>query len=269
MAEGRLNGKVAVITGSTRGIGEETARAFAEQGAEVFVTGRRREAGEAVAQSIREVDGKATFIHLDLEAEDTVEQLFATIMERHDRLDILVNNAAPTDLHGWEGADNSIHKLSLENWRRLSRAGPDGFFLACRYGLPLLMASGNGSIINISTTASKQGIVGMDNNTAFKGGINALTRSIAVTYASSGVRCNAIIVGGIRTPGLKGLANADWMETAAQANPMRRLGTPRDIALACVYLGSDESGFVTGSELTVDGGMLAELKLPGLAAAKR
>jgi 3-oxoacyl-[acyl-carrier protein] reductase len=266
MIGSRLKDKVAIVTGSTRGIGEGIARLFAEEGAQVIVSGRRQEAGEAIARSISAAGGRADFLRMDLEQEDSVAELFKSVAGRYGRLDILINNAAPTELHGWGKTDDSIHRLSLAAWRRLTSAGPDGFFLACHYALPLLMASGGAAIVNISTAASKQGIAGMDGYTALKGAVNALTRSMAVTYASSGVRCNAVIVGGIETPGLKGLANQQWLDIAASANPMKRLGSPRDIALACAYLASDESRFVTGSEITVDGGMLAELKLPGLAA---
>jgi 3-oxoacyl-[acyl-carrier protein] reductase len=263
----RLKDKIAVVTGSTRGIGEGIARLFAEEGADVIVSGRREEAGETVARQIREAGGRARFSRMNLEQEDSVSGFFDDIRQRHGRLDILINNAAPTELHGWGKTDDSIDRLSLAAWRKLSAAGPDGFFLACRYGLPLLMKSGNAAIVNISTAASKRGFAGMDGYTALKGAVNALTRSIAITYAAAGIRCNAVIVGGIETPGLKGLANQEWLEIAADANPMKRLGTPRDIAFACAYLASDESRFVTGSEITVDGGMLAELKLPGLGAS--
>jgi NAD(P)-dependent dehydrogenase (short-subunit alcohol dehydrogenase family) len=138
---------------------------------------------------------------------------------------------------------------------------PKVFFLACHYALPLLMASGGAAIVNIPTAASKQGIAGMDGYTALKAAVNALTGSMEVTYASSGVHCNAVIVGGIEMPGLKGIANQQWLDIAANANPMKRLGSPRDIAP------SDESRFFTGSEMTVDGGTLSEVKLPGLAAS--
>jgi meso-butanediol dehydrogenase / (S,S)-butanediol dehydrogenase / diacetyl reductase len=264
---GRLAGKVAVVTGSTRGIGEGIARLFAEEGAEVIVTGRKQEAGIAIEASIRDAGGHARFLPLDLEQEDSVAAMFAEIERTHGRLDILVNNAAPTELHGWGKTDNAIDKLSLADWHKLNRAGPDGFFLACRYALPLLLASGKASMINISTAASILAIAGMDGYTALKGAVNALTRSMAVTYAARGVRCNAVIVGGIQTPGLKGLADEGWLKVAAEANPMKRLGEPRDIGFACLYLASDEARFVTGTQVTVDGGMLAELKLPSLAAS--
>lgn len=269
MGNARLHDKVAVVTGSTKGIGEGIARLFAEEAAQVIVSGRREEAGESIARSIRDAGGRAQFLRMDLEQEQSVAQFFAAVRSRYGRLDILINNAAPTELHGWGKTDDSIHRLSLESWRKLSSAGPDGFFLSCRYALPLLMEAGNAAIVNISTAASKQGFAGMDGYTALKGAVNALTRSMAVTYASAGVRCNAVIVGGIETPGLKGLANQQWLDIAARANPMKRLGSPRDIALACVYLASEESRFVTGSEITVDGGMLAELKLPGLGASSQ
>jgi NAD(P)-dependent dehydrogenase (short-subunit alcohol dehydrogenase family) len=267
MSKPRLKDKIAVVTGSTRGIGEGIARLFAEEGAEVVVSGRREEAGETVAREIRRAGGQARFARMDLEREESVQTFFADVEERHGRLDVLINNAAPTELHGWGKTDDSIDRLSLETWRRLATAGPDGFFLACRYGIPLLLKSGNAAIVNISTAASKRGFAGMDGYTALKGAVNALSRSMAVTYAASGIRSNTIIVGGIDTPGLKGLANQEWLKIAANANPMKRLGTPTDIAFACVYLASDESRFVTGSEITIDGGMLAELKLPALGAS--
>lgn len=247
----RLSGKVALITGSSSNIGESTARMFAAEGAQVVVTGRTTGRGDPIAASIRDAGGDAHFIAADLREEREVERLIEGAVDRYGRLTTLVNNAAPTEHLG--SLDKQIGDLSTEDWNTVILSGLTGaLFWPTKYALPHLRAAGGASITNISATNTVVGLRGADAYTASKGAMNALTRSIAVEYAADGVRCNALLVGYV--PGEERKKSAPAFAEAFRAAQLTRIGEPEDIAYACVYLGSDESGFVTGAALTIDGG---------------
>ncbi len=258
----RLDGKVAFVTGSTRGIGEGIARVFAAEGAHVVVSGRNASDGARGVADIAAAGGQATYVHLDLADEADVAVAFETAIETCGRLDVLVNNAAPTELLGFGGVDGRVHQLTTEGWRAIMAPGLDGLFWACRAALPHLVASGRGAIVNISSAVARFGVAGMDAYTASKGAMSALTRSLAVEYAPDNVRCNCIVVSGIESPGHVGLADESWREASRRARPLGRFGTPEDIGHAAAYLASDQAGFVTGASLDVDGGMMCRLQLP-------
>jgi NAD(P)-dependent dehydrogenase (short-subunit alcohol dehydrogenase family) len=216
----RLEGKVALVSGSTRGIGRSIAQMFASEGAKVAVTGRTVERGQKVVDLITGEGGEAEF--------------FA-----------LVNNAAPTVEVG--SNIKPLVDVTTEEWELILRSALTGnVFWSCKYGIPRLAAAGGGSIINISSGQSVIGMGGFAAYAAAKGGMNSLTRAIAVEAAPNNIRCNTIVVGRVVAKGDAG--------AGITPGSLTRLGVPNDIGYAATYLASDESAFVTGSILTADGG---------------
>ena len=241
----RLEGKVALVTGSTRGIGRTIAEMFASEGAKVAVTGRTAARGEKVANLIRESGGEAEYFPLDVTSEESVAATVDAVVDRFGSLNVLVNNAAPT-----VEVSQTVKRLAdytTDEWNLIILSALTGnVFWACKYGIPRLAEAGGGSIINISSGQSVVGIAGFAAYGAAKGGMNSLTRTIAVEEAPRNIRCNTIVVGRVLSKG----------DTGAGITPghLTRLGNPADIAYAAIYLASDESAFVTGSILTADGG---------------
>jgi NAD(P)-dependent dehydrogenase (short-subunit alcohol dehydrogenase family) len=241
----RLDGKVALVSGSTRGIGRSIAQMFAREGAKVAITGRTAARGEKVENVIKEAGGEAAFFQLDVTQEDSVRETMDGVAERFGSLDILVNNAAPTIEVG-----TNIKRLvdnTTEEWDLILLSALTGnVFWSCKYGIPHMVDAGGGSIINISSGQSVLGIAGFAAYAAAKGAMNAVTRCIAVEEAPRNIRCNTIVVGRVLSPGDSG--------AGITPGTLTRLGTADDIAYAATYLASDESAFLTGSMLTADGG---------------
>jgi NAD(P)-dependent dehydrogenase (short-subunit alcohol dehydrogenase family) len=241
----RLEGKVALVSGSTRGIGRSIAQMFAAEGAKVAVTGRTVERGKKVVNLIRSEGGEAEFFELDVTREDSMAGVIDAVVDRFGALTTLVNNAAPT----LEISSNikPLVDVTTEEWNHILVSALTGnVFWACKYGIPHLAAAGGGSIINISSGQSVVGMGGFSAYAAAKSAMNSLTRSVAVEEAPRNIRCNTILVGRVVAKG----------DTGAGITPghLTRLGVPNDIAYAAVFLASDESAFVTGSMLTADGG---------------
>ena len=251
---GRLDGKVALISGGARGQGAVEARMFADEGACVVFGDILDDDGRRVEAEIRELGGRVTYVHLDVTSEADWENAVNAAVSGYGKLDVLVNNAGIV-------LGRSIEEMTVEEWDRLFDVNAKGVFLGTKAALASLRSAGGGSIINISSTA---GLVGNDYNLAgyssTKGAVRLFTKATAIQHAHEGIRCNSVHPGPIDTPMLtesrRGRA-ALTDEQQRQRTPMGRIGRPEDIAYAVIYLASDESSFVTGSEVVVDGGRTA------------
>jgi NAD(P)-dependent dehydrogenase (short-subunit alcohol dehydrogenase family) len=264
----RLRGKVALVTGAASGIGRACAESLAAEGARVVVADVDESTGRAVSDALTARGRDARFVALDVTDEAAWASAIARVRSELGALHVLVNNAgiciaAP------------LLELSYASWRRQLAVNLDGVFLGTKAALPLMAASGGGSIVNISSVAGLQGVPGLSGYCATKGGVRLFTKAVAIecAQARNGVRVNSIHPGGIETPlwakmASDGLAPApndpsipSRMEgaraAAVAATPLGVVGTPADIASGVVYLASDEARFVTGIELTIDGGTSA------------
>lgn len=253
----RLQGKVALITGSGRGQGAAAARLFAREGARVVVSDVNLEGAQAVVREIKEAGGEAMAQPADVSKASEVEALMQAAVEAYGALHVLYNNAA---IWAGRGLDNYVTELSEEGWEQIININLKGVFLCCKYGIPALAAAGGGSVIN---TASVAGIAGSRNRShaysASKGGVVALTRAMAMAYARDQVRVNAICPGGVDTPMIASMVNTEERrQRSATSHPIGRLGTPEDIAHFALYLASDESSWVTGGIFPIDGGFTAQ-----------
>ena len=249
---GRVEEKVVVVTGAATGIGRASAEGLAAEGAKV-VLGDVDAAGEAVAAAI---GGDASFVRTDVASWADVEALVRTAVERHGRLDGIVNNAAVA-------IPGSAGEMSEEDWQRVIDVNLSGVWRGMRFAIPEMLRTGGGSIVNLSSVQSLLGFVGWAGYAASKGGINGLTQQAAVEYASAGIRVNAIIPGTILTEMNERIMRDSGdpkaqMDAWVAMHPMRRVGTPAEVADAVVYLISDGSSFVTGTLLRVDGGMVVQ-----------
>ena len=252
-ANGRVAGKTALVTGAASGLGAETARRFAAEGANVMLTDRNS-AGAEVAAAIGDT---ATFILHDVTSEaDWVAAVTATTA-RFGGLDILVNNA------GVAGSSLDLLTHSLDDWRRILSINLDGVFLGLRHCGPVMAAHGGGSVINLSSILGKVGMAGAAAYCASKGGVVMLTKAAALEWAPLGIRVNSVHPGFIDTPMVAGALHAsengnEMRDMLIAAHPMARFGIPREIADAILFLASDEASFMTGAELVVDGGYTAQ-----------
>ncbi|MFN8625223.1 MAG: glucose 1-dehydrogenase [Candidatus Binatia bacterium] len=252
----RLQDKVALVTGSTRGIGEEIAYRFAQEGAKVVVTGRDADRGGRVAQKIQSSGGAAIFVAGDIGKEADVQRLVAATVEAFGGLNILVNNASPSNLIA-AASDKCLADHTTEEFDAIVKVNLYGTFWCCKYAIPHLLRVGGGSIINVSSIASIRGFACVPAYSASKGGMNALTRQIATDYGTRGVRANTIIVGVIIHELTAGMVATPELKAAVyNLHLTPRPGECADVANLAVYLGSDESTFMTACELVLDGGAM-------------
>ena len=254
----RLAGKVALVTGATRGIGRTIATTFAREGAKVVLLGRTAREGERAEAEITAQGLDAVYVRADVGNEADVVAAVRTAVTRFGTLTTLVNNAAATQLTGLpDRGDARVGELANAVLAETLQTNLWGLVWCCKHALAAM--TGGGSIVNISSGVATKGAPMMDAYTATKGAMNALTRSMAVEYAKQRVRVNAISTGLIRSGAsidelLADPAKRQWLE---QVIPLPYFGTPEDVAWGCVYLASDESRYVTGTVLPIDGGYLA------------
>lgn len=251
MDSGRLDGRVALVTGAASGIGKATSRRLASEGAAVVVTDLQDEAGEAVAAGIRDDGGRAIFVHHDVSSQADWEAALQATREEFERLDILVNNAGIGDTA-------PIEETELDDYEKTIAVDQTGVFLGMKLAAPMLIDSGHGSVINISSIFGTTGGFGASPAYhAAKGAITTLSKNAALHWAAEGVRVNSIHPGFIDTPLLDQAKGTPFEELMVSTTPMGRLGRPEEVAAAIAYLAGDDASFVTGTELYVDGGYTA------------
>ena len=257
----RLAGKVAIITGSGSGQGRAAARLFAREGACVTVSDVNAEGAEETVAQIREDGGLAELIACDVSDATQVEALVKGTVRRFGGLNILYNNAGVWFIspEGYKPGETDAPSPLLEEniWERTIGVNLKGTYLCCKYGIPAMAESGGGSIINVSSVAAiRVGRGASDAYTASKGGIMAMTRTLAVEHASLGIRCNCIFPGPILTP-MVGDLTEERFRFAEEAVPLGRWGQPEDVANMALFLASEEASWVTGAMFVVDGGYSA------------
>lgn len=262
---GRLDNKAAVVTGAAQGIGEAIARAFVAGGAQVFVTDINDEAGRALAAAL---GGRAAYRRLDVRREQDWETVLGEVMTIAGRLDILVNNAGVTGFEAGAAAHDP-ENASLEDWRAVHQTNLDGVFLGCKHAIRTMRATGEGSIINISSRSGLVGVPGAAAYASSKAAVRNHTKTVALHCAGQGlaIRCNSIHPAAILTPMWEpmlgqGPEREVRMAALVRDTPMQRFGRPDEVAAVAVMLASDEAAYMTGAELNLDGGLLA-----GAAAA--
>ena len=257
----RLEGKIALVTGASRGIGEAISRAFSSAGAFVYLTDINDSQGNV---AVEQLGSGATYRHLDVREESDWQRITSEIVRCHGRLDIVVNNAGITGFEGGMVLHDPEH-ADLVCWHAVHRTNLDGVFLGCKYAIQAMRRTGSGSIINIS---SRSGMVGIPSAAAYassKAAVRNHTKTVALYCAEQGldIRCNSIHPAAIMTPMWEPLLGSPGPEREKRImefvrdTPLRRFGAPEEVAAVALLLASDEAAYMTGSELTIDGGILA------------
>jgi NAD(P)-dependent dehydrogenase (short-subunit alcohol dehydrogenase family) len=258
---GRVEGKVALVTGAARGIGRATAELLAREGAFVVVTDLKDDEGVAVAEGL---GARAAYRRLDVREEDGWEGAVAFAEERFGRLDVLVNNAGVTGFEEDLGPQDPEH-ATLEGWRAVHATNLDGVFLGCKHAIRAMRRFGHaGSIVNVSSRSGLVGIPGAAAYASSKAAVRNHTKSVALYCAEQGlgIRCNSVHPAAILTPMWEpmlgeGAEREERVRAFVKDTPLRRFGTPEEAAYAVLYLASEESAYTTGTELNLDGGILA------------
>lgn len=245
-----LEGKVAIVTGASRGIGAAAARAFAEAGASVVLAARTAQAIAAIAEEIGAAGGKALAVPTDVTDPASVERLVEKTLTTLGRLDVAFNNAGAGQM------PKPLAEISFEDFEAGLKANLYGVFLGMKFEIPAMLAGGGGAIVNMSSTAGLQGARGMGPYSAAKHGVVALTKTGALDYGPRNIRVNAVAPGPIVNEQMSRLPE-ETLQGIARYVPLRRLGSAEEVARAVVWLCSDEAAFITGAVLSIDGGRLA------------
>ena len=249
---GRLDGKVALITGGARGQGATEAKLFAHEGAKVVISDVLDEEGSNTEAEIRKAGGEALYVHLDVTKEVDWRAAIETTVRRYVKLNVLVNNAGIS-------ARGGIEEISEEDWDRVMEVNAKGVFLGTKHALPAMRLSGGGSIVNISSTGGL--VSSVESSPAYvasKAAVRLFSKVTAVQHAKDNIRCNSVHPGPVGTPMiLKSLTDTAAQKERLKRVPMGRIARPEEIAYGVLYLASDEASFVTGSELVIDGGLTA------------
>tara|TARA_Y100000815_G_scaffold150873_1_gene136941 strand:+ start:626 stop:1375 length:750 start_codon:yes stop_codon:yes gene_type:complete len=248
----RLENKVALISGGARGMGAVEAKMFVQEGAKVVIGDVLDEDGKQTEAEINEAGGECVFVHLDVTDETAWQDAVAAAVDRFGKLDILVNNAGIARI-------NNVEDTTSDEWDLVMDINAKGVFLGTKAAIPEIRKAGGGSIVNISSVA---GLTGgrTSSYAASKGAVRLLTKSSAIQYAGEGIRCNSVHPGVIETPMTTPmmLNTQEGRDLNASRHPLGRVGQPEDIAYGVLFLASDESSFMTGSELVIDGGLTAQ-----------
>ncbi len=253
---GRVEGKVAIVTGGALGIGAATCQRLAEEGATVAVTDVLYKEGQELTKQIQSKGGSAEFWHLDVSNEKEVEKVFTEINKKFRKIDVLVNNA------GIAGVSKPTHEITEEEWDNVMAVNVKGVFFCTKHVIPYMRKAGGGSIINLSSIYGIVSAPDVPPYHASKGAVRIMTKTDAFLYAKDKIRVNSVHPGFIWTPMVEGYLKSQgdveegrkYLDTL---HPIGHVGEPDDIACGIVYLASDESKFVTGSELVIDGGYTA------------
>ncbi len=255
---GRVAGKVAIVTGGASGIGRITAETLAREGARVVIADIDAKGGQAVADSIEDFGGEAIAVRVDVGEETEVISMVAATMDAFGALHVLHNNAAITN-PDHQRRDASLLDLDVAVWDETMRIDLRGPMLGCKHAIPSMIESGGGSIINTTSNAALAGDLTLTAYAAAKGGLNTLTLSVATAFGKQGIRCNAVSPAHIESPSMATVVPAEVVEMLRAQCLTPRMGRPQDVANLVLYLASDESSFVTGQILRVDGGALSHL----------
>lgn len=249
----RLQNRIAVVTGAGNGIGRAVAEVFASEGAHVYVSDVDGASAEVVAGAITARGGMATAATVDVSRGQDVTQLFRAVAQAHGRIDALINNAG-LNVRG------DFRHMSDADWVKIREVNLDGVVRVARDGFELLRASGRGALVNIASIMGHRGMRQLAGYSATKGAVSALTRTLAVEYAPFKIRVNALAPGFIETQlTARVLKVPQFSRALLDKTPLGRFGTPEDVARAALFLASDESAYITGAEIAVDGGMAAML----------
>lgn len=247
---GKLENKVALVTGAATGIGRATAIALAKEGAKVMVTDINETEGLETVNRIEKDGGVAKFFLLDVSKKEQVDAVVMEIFTTEGSLDLAVNNA------GIGGVPSALHEVKFENWERMININLTGVFLCLQAEVKCMLQKGGGRIVNVSSLAGLNGMPGGSSYSAAKHGVIGLTKSVAVEYGKLNIKTNAVCPGFIQTPILEGVPQS-MLDHSTNRVPMKRIGQPEEVAKAIVWLLSEESTYVNGHHLLIDGGFMA------------
>lgn len=253
---GKLTGKTAIVTGAASGIGLATAKTLALHGANIVVADINFEGAEQAAKDIIDNDGQAIAVAADVSLEDAVASMVATALDNFASVDILHNNAALVTAEIMAG-DTDIVNMDVDIWDQTMAVNLRGIMLGCKHAIPHMLERGSGSIINMSSASGIGGDITRAAYGTSKAGVNGLTQYVATMYGKQGIRCNAIAPGVIETPALLNNVSAEQRQAYTAHHLTPRLGLPEDIANTVAFLASDDSTFITGQIISVDGGLMS------------